>query len=88
VEMPNGEIASSSSLSMGGIVLAKAPLRQTVQTGLSNDTQTEIISGLKEGDTIIVRTNTASTASSQASQGQSLFQQGGARITTGGGFNR
>lgn len=52
------------------------PTQVTVQTGLSSDTETEIISGLSEGDTVI--TGTISTASTQqSSQTQSVF---------GGGF--
>ncbi len=36
--------------------------RQTVEVGLSNDTITEITSGLKEGEKIVVRTSTATTS--------------------------
>jgi HlyD family secretion protein len=33
-----------------GVVSPIAPIKQTVETGLSNDTETEIVSGLKEKD--------------------------------------
>ena len=49
-----------------------------VETGIFNDTQTEIISGLKEGDVVITG---ATTSTSQEAQGQSggfMFGGGGA----------
>ncbi len=55
---------------------AGIPRQQTVEAGLSNDTDTEIISGLKEGDQIITRTvNSATTQTAQ--QAPSLFGGGG-----------
>lgn len=49
------------------------PIQQLVEIGLNNDTVTEIISGLKEGDQVITRTISPTTAQTQT-QGQSLFQ--------------
>lgn len=65
-----------------GVVSANPPRQQAVVVGLSNDTQTEIISGLKEGDQIVTRTITATTAKNTATQAPSLFGTGG------GGGNR
>ncbi len=65
-----------------GITSDVPPRQQVVQVGLSNDTETEIISGLKEGDQIIVRTVTASAAKPATTQAPSLFGAGG------GGGNR
>ena len=82
--------ASSSILVPDGqsFVSAVLPTRQTVQTGLSDDTNTEIISGLNEGDRIVVRTTTGSaTASTQQTTASSLFGGSGNR-TTGGGALR
>ena len=54
--------------------------RQDVEAGLSNDTRTEIVSGLKEGDLIIVRTVGANNNSSNQSSAPSLFSPpGGSR---------
>ena len=53
-----------------------------VQTGISNDTLTEILSGLNEGDRIVLR-KIAATATQAATQAPSLFGGGGVR--TGGG---
>ena len=45
---------------------SQTPQRQTVETGLSNDTMTEIVSGLEEGD--IVVTSTISQSTTQTTQ--------------------
>jgi RND family efflux transporter MFP subunit len=88
IEIPAENVSAESSLS--GVELKKAPQRQLVETGLSNDTSAEIISGLKEGDTIITRTTVSSAK--QTTQGQSILQQGtrtggassATRVPTGG----
>ena len=75
----------SSSSSNLGVTSNVAPQKVYVQTGDANDTDTEITSGLSEGDQIIVRTVTMATVapvSSTASKG------GSASILTGGGGGR
>ena len=54
----------------------------TVETGASSDTQTEIISGISEGDTVI----TGIVSSSPAQSGSSVFSGGlgGGALRTGG----
>jgi len=44
------------------------PRNQTVETGLSNDTMTEIKSGLKEGDKVVTQTTTATTKTTTTSK--------------------
>ena len=58
-----------------------------VEVGISNETNTEIISGLNEGDTIVVRTITgsATSASTNTTRSGSLFNIGGGGVRTGGG---
>ncbi len=60
-----------------GVMSANPPRQQMVTVGLSNDTQTEIISGLKEGDQIITRTVIASATKPASAQAPSLFGTGG-----------
>jgi hypothetical protein len=57
-----------------GSLSAVLPRRQDVEIGLSSDTETEIISGVKEGDEVVSRTITAKTATAAA---PSLFGGGG-----------
>ncbi len=70
---------------------SKTPKQQTVQIGLANDTMTEIVSGLNEGDKVVTQ-----TISAQSSQGQSqqnnVFRipgigggEGGGGFRSGGG---
>lgn len=67
-----------------GIISAIVPINQVVETGLSDDTNTEIVNGLKEGDQIVSRVITATANNLTATQSApSLFGGGGAR-TTGG----
>ena len=67
-----------------GIASAKLPASEMVEIGLANDSSTEIISGLKEGDWVVARAikSSAGAAPTPASQG------GGLRIPgIGGGGN-
>ena len=66
--LTEGSIGGSAN----GIILKNPPRRITVEIGLSNDTSTEIISGIKVGDQVISRTSTNSTGQA-AGQAPSLF---------------
>jgi HlyD family secretion protein len=82
VEMPNETVAASASgTNNAGVVLNNPPKQQTVQTGISDDTSTEITSGLNEGDVIIARTVSSATTVTTGASGNS---RGGIRIP--GGF--
>ena len=69
-----------------GVTSELAPLQQMVQVGLSNDTLTEITSGLNEGDQVITRT-IAPTAGAKTTTAPSLLSAvgaGGRGAATGG----
>lgn len=72
VEVSN-EMKQQLLANVSGTILPQAPKTQTVETGLSNDTYTEIISGLKEGDIVITSTissnNNQNTQSTQSTRG-------------------
>lgn len=70
VEVPNGQFNMTASAN--GIKLNSLNA-QAVETGLSNDSYTEVVSGLKEGDQIVSRTITNSSKESASN----LFQAGG-----------
>lgn len=59
------ETIPQSNLNSQGIISASAPVKQSVEIGISNDTHTEIISGLSEGDQIITRTINGTTKATQ-----------------------
>jgi len=83
VEMLDPSLSSQpNAAGSTGIISKDLPWQQTVEIGLADDNNTEITSGLKEGDMIVIRTIAAATATSTSSQ-----QGGGLRIPglTGGG---
>jgi len=80
LDAPDPEVAGTT-----GVTSKIAPRQVPVQTGLSNDTDTEIVSGLNEGDKIISRTITATAATATTSSAPSLFGTGGGNRGGGGG---
>lgn len=83
VENPT-ETKKQSSGNTSAVVLTKTPKIQTVETGLSNDTSTEIISGLKEGDIVVTSTISSNSSSNPSTTGSSSQNQ--IRIPGVGGF--
>ncbi len=73
VQMPDSaeNLTLDNSGGNQGVVLKFTALEQPVGVGLSNDSTTEITSGLKEGDLVIVRT-VSSTATTQTQSNSSF----------------
>jgi HlyD family secretion protein len=86
VQIASGQNVPMTSATQAGVVLAAQPQSIQVETGDANDTDTEITSGLSEGDVIVTRTIsgtavTTQTAGNQRSGAGALFGGGGgARI--------
>jgi HlyD family secretion protein len=59
-----------------GITSAIAPKKVTVQTGISDDSQTEIISGISEGDQIVTKTTTGKTTTTKTTTTNSILNVG------------
>jgi multidrug efflux pump subunit AcrA (membrane-fusion protein) len=76
----------ASAISSQGTPSTEMPNQINVEIGISDDTSTEIISGLKEGDQIISRIITTSTTTT--TQASSLLGGGSTRGLTGGGIPR
>ena len=55
------------------------PRNQNVEVGISDDTSTEITSGLKEGEQVVTKTNTGTTATAARTTTPSLIGGGGVR---------
>lgn len=86
VEMLDGFSSANnltSAMKSAGVTSLTPPRQQTVEVGISNDTSTEITSGLKEGDVVITRTITPAAQKTATQQAPSLFGSAGAR--SGGG---
>lgn len=82
VEVPASPFTSASTTPVTS--LPEAPVKSQVTVGISNDSDSEIVSGLSEGDWVITKTNTSSlstsrTASTQQSGFSALGGGGGAR---------
>lgn len=70
--VPNGAIKADSDGSYYVEVMAEGatePRRVTIETGLSNATQTQVLSGLSEGDLIVTQTVDSGTAQDTESGG-------------------
>jgi HlyD family secretion protein len=72
---------NSSGSNYVEILVNNQPQNKIVTTGLSNDTDIEILSGLNEGEEIIVSTVDPSAAKTTTSSSQNSF-----RVPMGGGF--
>jgi HlyD family secretion protein len=73
--IPSSAIKTSNEVSYVEISKDGKTSQQTIETGLSDDANTEVTSGLKEDDQIIVRTISSTTKTT--TQGKSLFSGGG-----------
>ncbi len=69
--VPSGAVTTGNGTSSVKVMNNKVVSNVTVEVGISSDTQTEIISGLSEGQEVV--TSSTSTATSTTSAGQSLF---------------
>ena len=88
--VPSAAVQTQNGQSYVQILKNGQASQVNVTTGESNDTQTEISSGLSEGDTVIIGTvSTQSSSSTTASPfgGTGGFGGAGALRTTGGGGN-
>ncbi|MFA5413631.1 MAG: efflux RND transporter periplasmic adaptor subunit [Patescibacteria group bacterium] len=83
VEMPSETVAADSVGALGGVPLASLPRQQVVEIGLTDDSETEITSGLSEGDQIITRTisqissSTSSSSTTSETKSSGLFEMDG-----------
>ncbi len=64
---PNSAIKTLNGSSAVQILQNNIPVSVPVETGLSDDTMTEIVSGLQEGESIVSRTITSSATSTSSS---------------------
>ena len=78
--VPSSAVTTQNSATVVQVMKNGKPQYAQVVTGISSDTQTEIVSGVKEGDTVV--TGTISTATTTSTQTSSVFSSfGGARST-------
>lgn len=78
VEIANG--VSNATTTSQGVVLQSLPEARAVEVGLSNDSMTEIVSGVTEGEYVVTKT-ILSTTGTQTTAPSLLQSVGGARAT-------
>jgi len=86
--VPNAAIKTQGTQTYVQVLVNGAPVRTTVVTGLANDTDTEITSGLNEGDQVVTQTITSSAPKATTTSATSAISGlgGGAlRGVAGGG---
>lgn len=84
VEVLNGLVSQGQNGS--GVSSLTPPISKDVEVGISNDTDTEIISGLNEGDQAILRV--IATSTNKTATAPSLFGSSGGGQGGGGGAMR
>lgn len=76
--VPSGAINYQNSTATVTLLRDGQEITQTVEIGISNDTQTEIISGLSEGDVVVTGSQTSSSTQVTSSGGSgNIFSIGG-----------
>ena len=85
VEVPREVLDAAAVRDPSGVPLASIPERRSVTVGLTNDTTSEVVDGVREGEFVIVRTVTPAAASAAQAQQRSILQFGGAGARTFGG---
>ncbi|MFZ2303382.1 MAG: HlyD family efflux transporter periplasmic adaptor subunit [Minisyncoccia bacterium] len=76
-DTPMVAVSTSTSGTNAGVPSTIPPRQQAVEIGLSNDTMTEIVSGLKGGDQVVSRTIVGT--GTKAAQAPSIFSAAGVR---------
>ncbi len=86
VEMLDSAVpVSQLAASIGGITSKNSPKQQPIQIGLTNDSMTEVVDGLKESDQIVTQSIGANNTNTTQTQSQSST---GFRIPGFGGMGR
>lgn len=85
-------IVSSSAVKTSGetsyvqVLENGTPVQYTIEVGTTNDTQTEILSGIDEGTEVITQTITSSNNTSSSSSSSQNSSMGSIRMLEGGGM--
>lgn len=75
--VPSGAVQNQGNQSTVRIMQKGKPVSVNVEVGLTSATQTEILSGVSEGDTIVTSVSNGATSPSSSNQTRSVFGGGG-----------
>lgn len=87
VKIPSSAIQTSNGESTVRVMKNGKVTQVPVETGISSDTDTEIISGISEGDTVVTSINTSTSRSGNNQTTSPFSSLGGGRGFGGGGRN-
>jgi multidrug efflux pump subunit AcrA (membrane-fusion protein) len=82
--VPNAAIKTQGTIKYVQVLVNNVPQQKVVTIGLSNNTSTEIVSGLNAGDKVITQTITTGAAATTSTTSGSTLRVPG--LTGGGGF--
>jgi macrolide-specific efflux system membrane fusion protein len=85
LEVPTAAIQTQGGTTFVNVSVAGKPVQTNVTTGLQGDSTTEITSGLKAGQQLLVSTGAATTAATGNRTGAGTGTVGGTGIPGGGG---
>jgi macrolide-specific efflux system membrane fusion protein len=86
--VPNAAVKTDNGTYVQLLNKSGQPQDQTVVIGVANDTMTEIVSGINEGDEVVTQTITTSGTAAATSNTQQRSSTGGIRIPGLGGGGR
>lgn len=84
--VPNAAVKSDANGNYVQILTNGLPTQKTVQTGLANDTMTEITSGINAGDQVVTQAITSTAATATTGQSSGIRIPGMTGGGGGGGF--
>ena len=85
VEMFDETFSVQDTANPEGVTSQSSPRQQMIEIGLANESMTEVLSGLKDGDIVVARTITSSASQTSQTQQRSLFSLPGTGRISGGG---
>ncbi len=89
LSVPSSAVKSQGGTTYVEVLNGATPEQKTVTVGISNSTDTEILSGVSVGDKVVTQTiNSASTSSASTSSATSRTSGGGLRLPGLGGGGR
>lgn len=65
--VPNSAVKTQNGSSYAQVLTGQIPEKKTVEIGLSNDTQTEIVSGISVGDNVVTQTKSSNATTTSSS---------------------
>jgi HlyD family secretion protein len=73
-------LSTQATANISGLTSNTFPVQKQIETGLANDSYTEVTDGLNEGDTVVTQTITNTSSTTSTRQGGDNFQMPGMMV--------